>query len=160
MLKVKDCLLGNVITVDRGTPLKEIIKILKEKKIHTLPVINENNILVGKITLSEIVAVFQPHSAEITQLLKTIPFIDTVPEADIDVEFITPEVGILVVADEIMTKDYFTVKPSDSVSKAYSLMKANNTKTLMVTDEEEKLLGVLAMFDIIYMMFVEKGVLD
>ncbi len=160
MLKVKDCLTKKVVTVKRGTPLKNIIKVFKENRFHTLPVIDDENKLVGKITLDEIVSVFQPHSAEITQLLKTIPFLDTVPEAEIDMDYITPEIGILVVADEIMNKNYFTISPGDSISKAYSVMKVNNTKLLMVTDDGDKLIGILKMFDIIYAMFSEKGVID
>ncbi len=160
MLNVKDCMTQNVITANRGMPLKNIIKMFKENKVHTLPVINEESRIVGKITLNEIVTVFQPQSAEINQLLKTVPFLDTVPEQDIEIDYITPEMGILVVADEIMTKDYSTIRPENSVSKAYSVMKFNDTKILMVTDEDNKLVGILAMFDIIYSLFKEKGVID
>lgn len=159
MLKVKDCLTREVITAKRGTPLKDIIKLFEENNFHILPVVDDNNKLVGKIMLDEITSVFQPHSAEINQLLKTIPFIDTIPEQDIDIDYITPEIGILVVADEIMSKEYFTIGQDDSIAKAFSIMKVNNTKLLMVT-ENEKLIGVIGMFDIIFALFREKGVIS
>lgn len=159
MLKVKDCLTRKVITAKRGTPLKDIIKLFEENNFHILPVVDDNNKLVGKIMLDEITSVFQPHSAEINQLLKTIPFIDTIPEQDIDIDYITPEIGILVVADEIMSKEYFTIGQDDSIAKAFSIMKVNNTKLLMVT-ENEKLIGVIGMFDIIFALFREKGVIS
>lgn len=160
MLKVRDCLKEKIITVKRGTPLKEIIKIFNENKLHILPVVDDENRLVGKITLDEIVSVFQPHSAEIGNLLKTVPFLDAVPEVDIDLDYITPEIGILVVADEIMTKNFSIIGIEDTIAKAYSAMKVNDTKFLMVADDENKLKGVLNMFDIIYAMFKEKGVVD
>lgn len=160
MLKVKDCLSEKIITAKRGTPLKDIIKFFKENRFHNLPVVDDENRLVGKITLDEIVSVFHPHSAEISQLLKTVPFLDTVPEVDIDMDYITPEMGILVVADEIMTRNYFVIGIEDTIAKAYSAMKVNDTKLLMVTDSENKLVGILGMFDIIYAMFKEKGVID
>lgn len=160
MLKVKNCLTEKIITAKRGTPLKDILKVFKEDKLHILPVVDDGNRLVGKITLDEIVSVFQPHSAEISQLLKTVPFLDTLPETDIDIDYITSEMGILVVADEIMTRNYFTIGSEDSIAGAYSAMRVNDTKLLMVTDTENKLIGVLGMFDIIYAMFKEKGVVD
>ena len=89
----------HIITIEN--PIEYVFK---DNKFHTLPVVDDDNRLAGKITLDEIVSVFQPQSAEISQLLKTIPFLDTIPEVEIDIEYITPEMGILVVADEIMTK--------------------------------------------------------
>ena len=160
MLKVKDCIISEIVTVKRGATLKKIIRLFRENRFHNLPVIDDAGILVGKISLNEIISVFQPQSAEINQLLKTIPFLDTVPEVDIDIDYITPEMGILIVADEIMTKNYFTVGPEDSIAKAYSVMKANDTKLLMVIDEDGRLAGVLGMFDIMYTMFSQKGVVD
>ncbi|MFC2061265.1 HPP family protein [Elusimicrobiota bacterium] len=157
MLKVKDCLSGEVITARRGTPLKDIIKIFREHRFHTLPVVNNDNKLVGEISLNDITTVFQPQSAEINQLLKTIPFIDTVPETELDIDYISPEMGILVVADEIMSKEYFTVGPEEPMAQAYSFMKVNNIKKLMVIENDE-LIGVIGMFDIIYAVFKEKGV--
>jgi CBS domain-containing protein len=160
LLKVSDCVIKDIAIAKRGTPLKDIIKVFKERKFHVLPVVDETSGLVGKITLDEVVSVFQPHSAEITQLLKTIPFLDTVPEVDIDIDYITPEMGILVVADEIMTKNYFTIAPDDSIAKAFSAMKVNDTEYLMVVEEGSKLVGIVGMFDIIYEMFKEKGLVD
>jgi len=159
LLKVKDCLKDSKVSLKRGTPLKEIIILFKEKNCQLLPVVDGENKLVGKISLDEITTVFQPQSAEISKLLETIPFIDTVPEADLDIENITPEMGILVVADEIMSKNYFTAHPEDSVAKAFSLMKLHDTAILLIVDNDNKLEGVLTMFDIIYSMFREKGVI-
>ena len=54
MLKVKDCITREVITANRGTPLKDIIKFFKENNFHILPVVNgdNDNNLVGKISLT------------------------------------------------------------------------------------------------------------
>ncbi|MFW6172411.1 MAG: HPP family protein [Elusimicrobiota bacterium] len=159
MIKVKDCIKEDIIKVRRGTPLKEIIKIFNENKCTILPVVDEDNKLVGKITLDEITSVFQPQSAELNQLLKTIPFLDTVPEADIDIDYLFPEMGILVIADEIMSNQYFTVKQDDTIAKAYSIMKVNDTQVVMVVKDDNDFVGIIGMFDIIYAMFKEKGVI-
>ncbi len=159
-MKVKNCLSNNVITVERGTPLRKIIEIFKKHVFHILPVIDSQGYIAGVITLNEITSVFQPESAQIGEILKTIPFLDTLPEPDINMEYLTPEMGILVVADEIMMSKYFTVSQDDTIARAYASMKTNGTKVLMVLDGDGKFSGIIGMFDIIYSMFREKGVVE
>jgi predicted transcriptional regulator len=157
VFKVKECMSKKIVKAKRGTPLSEIIKFFKENRFHTLPVVDEEK-LIGVISLNEITAVFKPHSAEINKLLETVPFIDSVPETELDINCLTPEMGILVVADELLTKRYHTIGPDKSVSEAFIAMQENNTKMLMVT-EDGKLVGIISMFDIIYALFKEKGVI-
>ncbi|MFH1414576.1 MAG: CBS domain-containing protein [Elusimicrobiota bacterium] len=159
MLKVKDCLFEKQKKVERGTTLKEIIKIFRNNRSNNLPVVDSEGRIVGRIALEEILSVFQPHSAEINQLLKTVPFLDNVPEEEIDIDFITPEMGILIVADEIMNRQLLTIRPENTIAEAFAVMKANQTEFLIVTDDENRLNGTLEMFDIMYAIFTEKGVI-
>ncbi|GEM_PF-1345349 len=160
MIKVKDCIEGKSHAVKRGTPLKDIIRLLKEKEYSILPVVNKDNRLVGKITLEDITSVFQPQSSHINKLLETVPYLDSIPHSRLDIEFITPEMGILVVADEIMSTDYFSVSPEDSIVKAYSIMRKHSVGFLMVLNEDSVLYGVLGLFDIIYAILRQKGVVE
>jgi CBS domain-containing protein len=150
---------ADIVKAKRGTPLTEIIKFFKENKFHTLPVVDDEEKLIGKISLNEITSVFKPHSAEINKLLETVPFIDSVPETDLDIDCLTPEMGILVVADELLTKRYYSISPDKTVSEAFAIMQENKTNLLMVL-EDGKLVGILGMFDIIYALFKEKGVIN
>ncbi|MFC2091575.1 HPP family protein [Elusimicrobiota bacterium] len=160
MFLVKDCMARVTVNVKRGTPLKEILKILRREKCRQLTVVDSDNRITGEITLKDILTVFQPHTSEITQLLETVPFLDTVPEVDIDMDYISSEMAVLIIADDIMTTRYLKIAPESSVSKAYSMMKVNNRDVLLVADEQNRLLGTIEMFDIIYKMFKEKGVVD
>lgn len=160
MFKVEECMIKEVMTAKRGTPLNEIIKFFKEKHVHVLPVVDDENRLVGAVSLNEITTVFEPHSAHMNTLMEGIPFVDTVEDNELDLDYITPEMGILVIADEIKSDRYLSVRPTDSITQAYSVMKKNKTKFLMVTDEQDHLKGVLGMFDIIYFLFKNKGVIQ
>ncbi len=159
-MKVKDCLSRAVITVERGMPLRRIIETFKKHVFHILPVVDSEGRIAGVITLNEITSVFQPEPAHIGEILKTVPLLDTLPETDINMEYLTPAMGVLVVADEIMTSNYFTISENDSISRAYSVMKSNGTKVLMVLDVKGKFRGIIGMFDIVYSMFREKGVVE
>ncbi len=159
MLKVSECIDPDPVSVRRGAPLKEIIKVFREHRFHVLPVVEGERRVAGVITLDGITSVFQPRSSEITRLLQTMPFIDEAPSDELEMEYITPEMGILVVADEIMSPDFMSVSPGDSILKAYSVMKKNNTRLLLVTGPDGRLEGVLGLFDIIYTLFKKKGII-
>ena len=49
MFKVKDFMTKNVICTQKDTTISEIIDLMKEKKIHRVPVV-ENGQLIGLIT--------------------------------------------------------------------------------------------------------------
>ena len=58
-MKVKDCMTHEVVSVKRSTTLAELIQLFKKYNFHTLPVIEENNLLVGIVTFEDILKVFQ-----------------------------------------------------------------------------------------------------
>lgn len=156
-MKVKECMKKQP-AVYRSTPLSEIINLFKKNNLRLLPVLDSENHIRGVITLEEIISVFQPESGNLSELLKTVPFIETLPESEINMDYISPEMGILVVADEIMSGEYFTVSQNDSASKAYSFMKGHKAEVLIAVDDEDKMSGVIGIFDIIYSIFKEKGI--
>ncbi|MCD6449618.1 MAG: CBS domain-containing protein [Thermotogaceae bacterium] len=57
-LKVKEIMIKNVVTVKETTPLENAAKIMAEKKIGALPVLNDNKELVGIITETDIFKTF------------------------------------------------------------------------------------------------------
>ena len=149
----------DMVTVKRSTPLNKIIQLFRDYNFHTLPVVEDGNRLMGVITLEEILAVFQPHSSDLTRMLKTIPFLEPSKEEDLLLTDISSEMGILVVADEVMTHKFVTIGPEASVGEAYSSMRLHKVNILLVT-EEEKLIGVISRFDIILSLFKGKGVIE
>ncbi|MCK4518487.1 MAG: CBS domain-containing protein [Candidatus Omnitrophica bacterium] len=157
-MKVNDCMTKEVVTVRRGTPLREIIRTFKEKNFHTLPVIETDNRLVGLIDFSDILKVFEPYGSEVQQMLKTIPFIDAPQDQNLLETDISAEMGILVVADDIMSSKLVTISPDEDLNRAYSEMKVHNTERLFVT-EGGKLIGIICLFDIILSLFKESGVI-
>lgn len=157
-MKVKDCMSKGVVSVKRGTPLREIINIFKDKNFHTLPVIGENSILIGIVNFEDILKVFEPYSSDLQEMLKAIPFIDSPEEERLLETDISSEMGILIVADDIMSTEMVTINPEEDISRAYSLMKLHKTDRLLVT-ENDNLIGIITLFDIILYLFKDKGVI-
>ena len=158
-MKVKDCMTKEVVTVKRSTNLSQLIKAFQKYNFHTLPVVEKDNHLVGVVNFEDILKVFQPYSVELSTMLKTIPFLDMESKEE---DFLSPdissEMGILVVVDDIMDTHVATIGPELNINQARTQMKLHNTLRLPVL-EEEKLVGMISLFDIILTVFRERGVI-
>lgn len=157
-LKVKDSMTTDVITIRRSTPLNKIIKLFKEHNYYTLPVVENDNQLVGLITLDGILNIFEPYSSSLAQMLEANPLVDYASDVDILSVDISPELGTLVVADDIMSTKLPTIDPEATIMKAYATMRLENTEKLLVI-REKKLVGILTLFDIILALFKKRGVI-
>ena len=158
-MKVKDCMTKKVVTVRRATSLSQLIKTFQKYNFHTLPVIEKDEQLVGIVNFEDILKVFQPYSAELSTMLKTIPFLDMESkEEDFIAADISSEMGILVVVDDIMSAHFVTIEQEDDINQARAQMKLHNTLRLPVI-KEGRLIGVISLFDIILAVFREKEVI-
>jgi len=149
-----------VITVKRSTTLAELIEVFRRFNYHTLPVVEEEDHLVGIVTFEDIWKVFQPHGADVTRMLKTIPFLGEVrEEEDILLADISAEMGRLVVVDDLMNTQFATADEDMDISRVRSLMKVHNVNRLPVV-KAGRLAGIISLFDIILAIFREKGVVE
>lgn len=155
MKKVKDCMNKEVISVKRSTSLREILE--KFKNFHRfplVPVVSEENELVGVVSLENLIQIFHPSHYK---LLKAIPFLDYKEEI-FEVE-LPPEIGSLIVAEDIMNRNFIAVKEDEELKKAYKLMRLHKLEFLPVADAEGKLVGIIGIFDIIRSLFSEQGII-
>jgi CBS domain-containing protein len=147
-----------VITLKRSTPLTHIMETFEKNNFHVLPVIKDDGTVVGVVTFEDILKVFQPYSSELVQLLKANPLMEITDEEESLEADLSSELGILVVADDLMSYKFFTISSEESITKAYSEMKLHNTECLLVT-ENDKLIGIITLFDIILAIFRQKDVI-
>jgi len=144
-----------VISVQRSTSLKSILE--KFKNFHRfplVPVVSQENKLLGVVSLDNLIQIFQPSHYK---LLKAIPFLDYREEI-FDVK-LPSEIGSLIVAEDIMNRNFITVNEEEEISKAYKLMKLHKLEFLPVVDKEGKLVGMIGIFDIIRNLFADQGII-
>jgi len=159
-MKVSDCMTKKVVTIKRSTTLTQLIKTFQKYNFHTLPVVEEDNRLVGIVNFEDILKVFQPYGAELSTMLKAVPFLGMeLEEEDFLGADIPSEMGILVVVDDIMNTHFVTAEPEIDINKARSLMKLHKVAHLSVT-KEGILVGMISLFDIILAVFRERGVIE
>jgi CBS domain-containing protein len=159
-MKVKDCMTKDVVTVRRSTTLKELIGLFKKHNFHTIPVIEEDRSLAGIVNFEDMLKTFQPYGANVARILNTIPLLllDDDVEEDLVLSEISGEMGVLVLTDDLMNRQFATVSEEMEIKDVRALMRVNKVNVVPVL-KDNKLVGVISLFDIIYMVFKEKGLI-
>ncbi|RKX69249.1 hypothetical protein DRP53_08760 [candidate division WOR-3 bacterium] len=153
---VREVMAREVITVNRYEQFRNIL--IKCSTCHTFPVIlvvDDEGRLIGKVSISNIIDVFRIHEPEI---LKTIPFLrdDEINIFDFD---LPPELGYLLLVEDIMEADCLSVTDDTTIEEAYRIMKLNRLDQLPVVDKEGRLVGMIGVFDIVQAVFKDLGII-
>jgi CBS domain-containing protein len=144
---VADVMTKEVLTVKGETPLKDAIKILAEKKISALPVIDDSGKLIG--TLSERDLMWQESGVETPpyiMLLDSIIYLQNPAQHDKEIQ---KALGQTVA--EVMSESPLTIKPEQSIKEAARLMHSEKIRRLVVVDEQQ-VIGIITQGDIVRMM--------
>lgn len=120
---IKDYFTQNIITIDSSLNIKEAIDIMMLNKLHHLPVVNQERIVVGMISDRDILPIIRVLGEEAEKLKKT-------------------EVEV------IMTKDVQVISADESLEAAAQMMLDGFVHALPVVDNQ-KLVGIISSTDIL-----------
>ena len=144
MLKVKDIMTTELITVSPETEIVQVTKLLLENRINGVPVLDETGKLVGILCQSDLIAQQQkiPIPSFFTLLDGLIPLIS---EKQLDKQ--VRKIAAVTVA-EAMTPNPVTVQPDTNIEEVAALMVERNFHTIPVVGEG-KLVGIVGKEDIL-----------
>ena len=144
MIKVKDIMTTEIITVSPDTEISNAAKILLEKRINGLPVVDAYGRLVGILCQSDLVAQQKsiPLPSVFTLLESFIP-LTSMKRIDKEVE----KIAALTVK-QAMTPDPVTVSPETGIEEVAKLMVDNKYHTLPVLDGD-KIVGIVGKEDVL-----------
>lgn len=137
-VKIRDVMTRSVVTARPLETLSEIADLLIRTKISGLPVLREDNRLIGVVTATDLLSV-----------MKKIR--DGLLEQKEDSIKVNPTV------QDVMTRNVTTITEDHSLLDAVDIMCSRNIHTLPVT-KEEKLIGVIGRRDV--MMYFYAAVRD
>ncbi len=143
-MKIKEIMTSEVITVSTGDSVEKCAKLLQEHNISGLPVVDEEDRVVGMVTEGDLIRrasrVKAPGYLEILGGLIYLgspgKFVDELQRA------MALEAGLL------MSKNLISIKPDETLEKAATLMVKNSINRLPVIDDEGNLVGIVARRDI------------
>ena len=144
MLKVKNIMTREIITVSPETEIVHAIKLLLENRINGVPVTDETGKLVGILCQSDLIAQQKklPIPSFFTFLNGLIP-LTSMKQIEKQVQKITATT-----VAQAMTKNPVTVQPDTGIEEVAGLMVDNNFHTIPVMDEG-KLVGIVGKEDIL-----------
>ena len=145
---VADVMTANPTTVSPQTSLQEAIEILAEKKISGLPVVDENQQLVGVISETDLT--WQATGIEAPPYVM---FLDSVIYLQNPLKHnreIHKALGETV--KDVMSERPTTVKGNQLVREAAKIMHDKKVRRLPVVDDDSKLIGIITQGDVIKMM--------
>ncbi len=141
-LKIGAWMKRGVVAVHASASVKEAAALLVDRKVGTLPVVDEAGKLIGVTSISDIYQIFLP---DFVSLLADIDFVKDfgaleTPSAE-DLE----RAETLTVADIMVTP--VAIKEDCSLIRALSVMEKHNLRDLLVV-KEGKLVGIASRVDI------------
>ena len=144
MLKAKDIMTKDLITVSPETEIAHAAKLLLENRINGVPVTDETGSLVGILCQSDLIAQQKklPIPSFFTLLNGLIPLISKK-----QIEKQVRKIAAITVA-QAMTPNPVTVQPDMNIEEVAALMVDRNFHTIPVVKEGE-LVGILGKEDIL-----------
>lgn len=147
MTTVSEIMTRDVITVSPDTPVAEAAKLLLEKSVNGLPVVDEDNALVGIICQSDLITQQKklPLPTYFTLLDGLIPLTSLG-----SVERQINKMSATEVKDA-MTVDPVSVSPDSDIQEVANLMVEKNFHTIPIV-RDGKLVGIVGKEDILRML--------
>ena len=150
MIKAKDIMTKEIITVSPDAEITQAANLLLEKRINGVPVINTAGELVGILCQSDLIA--QQKSIPIPSLFTLLDgYISLTTSKRMDKE--VEKIAATKVA-EAMTANPVVVDPETDIEKIAALMVEKNYHTLPVIDAG-KLVGILGKEDVLRTLIAE-----
>ena len=155
-MQARDLMETDVKTVAPDDDVADVFKRFARYPFSGFPVVDEDDRVVGVVTESDLVDLFEPEDETLWIPIGLPPFVDTLtyqvkpPWADLDLG-----VDLIRNADkpisEVMSGDAATVTPGTDVDAVLDLLAADepNINRLPVVDEDDRLVGIIARQDVI-----------
>ncbi|MGB9202092.1 MFS transporter [Methanobacterium sp.] len=144
VLKVKDFMVHNVISVKENTSIGYILKLLVENHIDGVPVVDNYNNLIGIVSDGDIIRYLSPKDEFFLDFVYTI----LVDEQETEQRVVTEKIN-KTVANMMHQKQLYTVKEDDTFENALRILSHHHFKQLPVLDLENKVIGIITRGDII-----------
>jgi CBS domain-containing protein len=139
-LKVSEVMRHEVAKVHPDSPITEVVELLLDKDFTAIPVVDDQDKVVGMISDSDLLA---RGGMNVTISLKRATDLDYVRELHDSLDNANCKVS------EVMTREVMTTTPDTILGSAARVMVEKHLKRLPVVDTEGKLVGILGRLDIL-----------
>ncbi len=144
-MKVADVMSRRPTTVDADRMLRELWKLIFQKHINSLPVVDKKEKLVGIITKDDILHLFYPDYEDLVEDFFSVTDFE-------DMENKIDDLGSKKARD-IMKKRVIYTRETTPIMRALSRMIVRNVNQLPVLSDDDRVVGMLTKGDVFYALF-------
>jgi CBS domain-containing protein len=152
MLQARDIMTTEILTATPETSISELSKILENRKIGGVPVVDKGGRLVGVITQNDLVE--RARDLELPPAINILDFHIYLQIPSHMIQRVEKMLGTTV--GDCMTPNPVTVAPDTPVSKVAAVMAKQNVHTIPVV-QGEKLVGIIGKMDLVRGMVRESA---
>lgn len=140
---VKEIMTKDVITVSPDTPLKDVCRILKEKRISGIPVVENKDNVIGIVTITDILKIIQEiyQWQEMEKSAYGLHISDLVGKERLNAK-----------AKDVMTKNVHTLDENKDIHDLLRLVFNKKIHTIPIV-KDDKLVGIIGKRDLAYIIF-------
>jgi MFS transporter, ACDE family, multidrug resistance protein len=159
VLKVKDFMIPKVVSIQPGATIKDLLKLLIKYRIGGVPVVDNQNKLIGIVSDGDIIRYLVPKEGSVHDFIYDVFVEEGETEQDVLAGKINTNVSQILAANITSKKQLHTVKEEDTFEKAMHILSKHHFKKLPVIDREDKVIGIISRRDInnsLLKMIIEK----
>lgn len=134
---VDDVMTRNVVTVGPGTPFKQIVHLVTEHKIRSVPVVADNGLVLGLVSVTDLLRKEEYRAEPRPPWYRRMWHRSEAAKAE----------GRT--AAEVMTTPVVTTRPDALVVEAAKTLAANHVTRLVVVDEHGRIAGIVGRGDML-----------
>ena len=147
MLKAKDVMTNDVITVTRETSVRDLALLFTERHISSVPVVDDNGDLIGIVSESDLIEQDKNlHIPTVVSIFDWVIYLESDKRFEKELQKMTAQT-----VGEIYSEEVFSVGPETPVSEVADIMSSKKVHAVPVV-EGSRLVGVVARIDLIRTM--------
>jgi CBS domain-containing protein len=140
---VREIMKHNVVSARLEMTVLEAAKLMIQKKVGTLPITDEENVLIGILTVNDILDVFIPDYFE---LIKNMQFVHDFGALEDFLPKDMPEVAGVTL--QTLMEAPISIRETDSILRAATKIFRRELIDLPVVNDENKLVGLVSHVDV------------
>ncbi|HBG06830.1 MAG: hypothetical protein A2075_24785 [Geobacteraceae bacterium GWC2_58_44] len=147
MLKAKDVMTKEVITVRRETSVRDLAVLFSESRVSSVPVVDDNGELIGIVSESDLIEQDKNlHIPTVVSIFDWVIYLESDKRFEKELQKMTGQT-----VGEIFSEEVFSVGPEAPVSEVADIMSSHRVHAVPVV-EGRRVVGVIGRIDMIRTM--------
>lgn len=147
MLKAKDIMTKDVITVRRDTTVRDLAQLFARHRISTVPVVDEAGLLVGIVSESDLIEQDKNlHIPTVVSIFDWVIYLESDKRFEKELQKMTAQT-----VGEIYSEEVFSVAPEAPVSEVADIMTSKRIQAVPVV-EGRRVVGIIGRIDMVKTM--------